>query len=680
MKDFFISYTSHDRSWAEWIAWQLEEQEFRVVIQAWDFVGNWVVKMDSAIQEAERTIAVLSPHYLEATFTQSEWVEAFRRDPAGKRDLLIPVRIEAVEPRGILAQIVYVDLVGRNEEEALELLLRRIRGERGKPSVSPEFPGGRATESHAERSVAVRPVYPAAAEDQQKLLQARDAVVRWRGMYGSKIDALRAASELARKWSQKLPSEFNDEIAEVIDFAATVAQDFRDLPVSKLEFAQPYGLEIHPTVFWGQAISDATSNFIPEARANSELINARIVELGKKPRLFMPDKYGFEMIARVLESARELARFSLEKLPRGYLKDDSSEVPSDLSPYRTLLVARVDSDPKLHLLSVDQQVQNIGSFSARALALQALCAQRNRQGSIDLIAHDWQHLYYWRNSSQLPTMQFPCVRPTEEARFLSSEPGSPVATVDSYGTVETITPDGNRETLYCPRRDKNLQSARIWVDPLDHAAWYVVTLALDGSVSSGLHGVPSSNRMADDLWQDPLFTAEFDSPSEASWRGLRREMALGTLDGLPCLIVTRIAYWGAGVCFLDPKTLLSLRQPVAIREFVGDMTIASGRWLVTALLKDDNQPSHRLLVWDLDSDNNQPVGGWFEQVGDVYDPVVIAETAESFQTIQVFRTLELPPYENYFQLVLFEWPSGDITPLQRFQSLRILPVESKLER
>lgn len=25
MKDFFISYNSADRTWAEWIAWQLEE-------------------------------------------------------------------------------------------------------------------------------------------------------------------------------------------------------------------------------------------------------------------------------------------------------------------------------------------------------------------------------------------------------------------------------------------------------------------------------------------------------------------------------------------------------------------------------------------------------------------------------------------------------------------------------
>lgn len=37
MKDFFISYTSADRSWADWIAWTLQEAGYTTVHQAWDF-------------------------------------------------------------------------------------------------------------------------------------------------------------------------------------------------------------------------------------------------------------------------------------------------------------------------------------------------------------------------------------------------------------------------------------------------------------------------------------------------------------------------------------------------------------------------------------------------------------------------------------------------------------------
>jgi len=34
---FFISYNKADKTWAEWIAWILEEAGHNTVIQAWDF-------------------------------------------------------------------------------------------------------------------------------------------------------------------------------------------------------------------------------------------------------------------------------------------------------------------------------------------------------------------------------------------------------------------------------------------------------------------------------------------------------------------------------------------------------------------------------------------------------------------------------------------------------------------
>ena len=33
MKDFFVSYNKADRTWAEWIAWQLEAAGYEIVIQ-----------------------------------------------------------------------------------------------------------------------------------------------------------------------------------------------------------------------------------------------------------------------------------------------------------------------------------------------------------------------------------------------------------------------------------------------------------------------------------------------------------------------------------------------------------------------------------------------------------------------------------------------------------------------
>jgi internalin A len=86
MKDFFISYTKADQAWAEWIAWTLEAAGYSTVIQAWDFGpgSNFVLEMQRAAIEANRTIAVLSQKYLESTFTQPEWAAAFAQDPQGK--------------------------------------------------------------------------------------------------------------------------------------------------------------------------------------------------------------------------------------------------------------------------------------------------------------------------------------------------------------------------------------------------------------------------------------------------------------------------------------------------------------------------------------------------------------------------------------------------------------------
>src|SRR5262245_9773453 len=95
VKDFFISYTQVDRPWAEWIAWQLEAAGYTTVNQAWDFRpgSNFVLDMQHAAAASERTIAVLSPAYLQSGFTEAEWATAFARDPTGRQGLLLPVRI-----------------------------------------------------------------------------------------------------------------------------------------------------------------------------------------------------------------------------------------------------------------------------------------------------------------------------------------------------------------------------------------------------------------------------------------------------------------------------------------------------------------------------------------------------------------------------------------------------------
>jgi len=140
---FFISYTRADRVWAEWIAWQLEEAGYRVKIQAWDFSpgGNFVVEMQKATVECERTIAVFSTNYFLSEFGVAEWTAAFRLDPTGKNEKLIPVRIEDCQPPGLLGSLIYIDLVKLDETTARERLLAGLPKGRRKPSTGPQFPG-----------------------------------------------------------------------------------------------------------------------------------------------------------------------------------------------------------------------------------------------------------------------------------------------------------------------------------------------------------------------------------------------------------------------------------------------------------------------------------------------------------------------------------------------------------
>lgn len=141
MKDFFVSYNRADKQWAEWIAWTLEEAGYSVVIQAWDFRpgGNFVLDMQRAAAESQKTIAVLSNTYLASAYTQPEWAAAFANDPQAIERKLIPVRVKECQPSGMLRPLVYVDLVGVAETEAKQRLLDAMK-ERVKPEKKPDFP------------------------------------------------------------------------------------------------------------------------------------------------------------------------------------------------------------------------------------------------------------------------------------------------------------------------------------------------------------------------------------------------------------------------------------------------------------------------------------------------------------------------------------------------------------
>ncbi len=143
MKDFFVSFNSADKSWADWISWTLEAAGYQVVYQNWDFLPgeNFILEMQKATTESRKIVLVLSDHYLKAEYTQPEWTAFFVSDPQGDRRKLIPLRVEACNPTGLLKPLIYADLVGLTQQEAAAAVLRAVSEDRRKPIAPPVFPG-----------------------------------------------------------------------------------------------------------------------------------------------------------------------------------------------------------------------------------------------------------------------------------------------------------------------------------------------------------------------------------------------------------------------------------------------------------------------------------------------------------------------------------------------------------
>lgn len=138
--DFFISYTSSDKGWAEWIAWQIKQSGRSVRIQAWHWnPGNdWVTEIQNNLKTCARMIAVLSPDYLKSAHGQAEWNVFYAKDADGTKGLLVPVRVARCELENLHRTRSYIDFVGNDEATCLRDLLQGI--DPHEPTVAPVFP------------------------------------------------------------------------------------------------------------------------------------------------------------------------------------------------------------------------------------------------------------------------------------------------------------------------------------------------------------------------------------------------------------------------------------------------------------------------------------------------------------------------------------------------------------
>jgi len=244
--DFFISYTAVDSSWAEWVAWTLEDAGFTTVIQAWDFQAgrNFVQLMDEAATTSKRTIAILSENYLKSVFGKSELYAAFARDPESEGRTLIPVRVDECDVKGLLAQIIYVDLVGVDEVSGKQKLISAVINKRMKPEIKPSFPG----------DMTEKPKFPGPSAD---LAQPRTtspvrqaAVIRpqiVRGMRKAISDDLRLEQDAADTASKRL-----QQLVFALTFGLVIAIVFEGVFYMELPLIQrvPLALLIGYVFAW----------------------------------------------------------------------------------------------------------------------------------------------------------------------------------------------------------------------------------------------------------------------------------------------------------------------------------------------------------------------------------------------------------------------------------------------
>jgi TIR domain-containing protein/tetratricopeptide repeat protein len=137
--DFFISHAGRDTAWAEWLAWQLQQAGYTVELDVWDWAPgeDFVARMQSALESADRLLAVCSEAYFASAFGGAELRAAFAGS-AVAQGRIVPVLVEPVTLPPLYAPLIHLDLTGLDEATAAARLRARLTG--GRPTTAPPFP------------------------------------------------------------------------------------------------------------------------------------------------------------------------------------------------------------------------------------------------------------------------------------------------------------------------------------------------------------------------------------------------------------------------------------------------------------------------------------------------------------------------------------------------------------
>ncbi len=144
-RDFFISHAGTDQQWAEWIGQQLITAGYVIELDVWEWAPgtDFVDAMQTALNRADRVLAVYTQAYFTRPYAQAEHRGAFTSTGTGRPGRVIPVRVEPCEVPELYASLIRIELVGLDEIQAVERLLAGVAGPAGPPAGQVGFPGRR---------------------------------------------------------------------------------------------------------------------------------------------------------------------------------------------------------------------------------------------------------------------------------------------------------------------------------------------------------------------------------------------------------------------------------------------------------------------------------------------------------------------------------------------------------
>ncbi|WP_053101356.1 DUF4062 domain-containing protein [Candidatus Rhodobacter oscarellae] len=142
--EVFISVSSKDLDWGDWIAWKLRDLGYHVRYHRWELgIGTDVAAwMADAVASSQVAVLLFSKHTEAASEISLEQRFIANVGLDQKAIKVLPILVDPVKIPRIFANLYRVELFSKNQDEAAKSLLKVFSGFSGGYSKEPLFPGG----------------------------------------------------------------------------------------------------------------------------------------------------------------------------------------------------------------------------------------------------------------------------------------------------------------------------------------------------------------------------------------------------------------------------------------------------------------------------------------------------------------------------------------------------------